>query len=285
MSRRVARALSGAIALAALAPAVFGPASASAAPATVSAVLTLDGVQTAAAPGGTDTVNVTTGDSVRFSAARPDRIGAAIGYYVILDTHAFTGSHTTVKLSGSNTYTARVATAGLYSFSWTPYTALGVRIKLKGSEYTAATVVAADPATSNPSGTPTGSGGSSGSAAPTGTTSGSHAVAGISTRAGGFGAPAPDTGRNSPHTTPAGSTGVLIPLDPSSITAPAAVAGPTSDPNLADVASVVNGHPARPTGLAITAILALAIVAVAWVYQYMGLPLPAAAARWLNRPQ
>jgi hypothetical protein len=296
LSNRLVRALSAATGLVgvgvlafgmlAFGTLVFGTVPAEAAPSTMSAVLTFHGVQTADAPSGTDAVTVAPGESIRFSIERPDRISQAAGYWVVLDTHAFPGAPKTVKLSGNKSWTASVGGPGSYPVSWSAYTALGVPIKLHSGEFTSATFTAPAPQTSAPSGTGSPTGTASGSST-SGTgpvvPSGSHAVAGtaVHNRRGGFGAPAPDTGSATTSaartTQPAG-----LPADSSSsVTAPAAVAGPTDNTSLADVASVSAHRPARPTGLAVAAILALAVVTAGWVYQYMGLPLPAGAPKWL----
>ena len=89
LSSRITRALSGVAGLVAVGALGWAAAPADAVPATVSAVLTFHGVQTADAPGGTGMLTVAPGDSIRFSIERPDRISQAAGYWVVLDTHAF----------------------------------------------------------------------------------------------------------------------------------------------------------------------------------------------------
>lgn len=104
---------------------------------TASAALTMTGAHTASAPGGTDTINITQGDEIVFSAGpAPQR--ALIGYYVILNASPFGGS-SSVKLSGSKTYTVQFPSAGSYSFSWTGYSTLG-KITPRSGEYTSASV-------------------------------------------------------------------------------------------------------------------------------------------------
>lgn len=156
----------GAIALLAL-PWASGTADAQ----TSSAALTMTGVHTASAPAGTDTINLTQGDSVVFSAGpAPQR--ALLGYYVMLNASPFGGS-SAVKLSGSKTYTVQFPSAGSYSFNWTAYSTLG-KVTPRSGEYTsAAVIVAATPSDPPPN---TGGGGNStppdtGGGSPPGSTS------------------------------------------------------------------------------------------------------------------
>lgn len=146
----------GAVALLAL-PWATGTAAA----ATSSAALTMTGAHTASAPAGTNTISVTAGDTVVFSAGpAPQR--ALLGYYVMLNAGPFGGS-SAVKLMGTKTYTVQFPTAGSYSFNWTGYSTLG-KITPRPGEYTSAAVVVA--AIPTDPGTTDGGGGGGGSTPP-----------------------------------------------------------------------------------------------------------------------
>jgi hypothetical protein len=108
------------------------------------AAMTMTGVRTSQAPGGTNTVDITAGDSVVFSVGPPPSRAEAplLGYYIVLNAGSLPSHNSSVKLSGSNTYSVDFPSEGSYSFSWSGYNSLG-RISPRTGEYTSATVVVA----------------------------------------------------------------------------------------------------------------------------------------------
>ena len=262
--RTVATASAGAgIALASMLP----WATANAAPDSVGAQLTMTGVSTSA--GGGSVVRITAGDSVSFSAGPPPSRAAHIPEYAVtLNAPSF--SEGSVRLSGGKTYRATFATAGSFPLSWTASNLLGT-IRPRPGEYTSATVVVAAVPTTSPtsqtsstSSAPTGSTGSAGSAP--GSSANASTSAGASIH--GFAAPPSDTGSGAATASRSpGSAGA------SGSNGPNTPAGADSTPNPVSATTLyadIAHRTARPVGLAIVSILALAGVTGLYAYQHLG---------------
>jgi hypothetical protein len=259
--RTVAIASAGAgIALASMLP----WATANAAPDSVGAQLTMTGVSTSA--GGGSVVRITAGDSVSFSAGPPPSRAAHIPEYAVtLNAPSF--SDGSVRLSGGKTYRATFANAGSFPLSWTASDLLGT-IRPRPGEYTSATVVVAAVPTTSPT-----SQASSTSSAPTGSTGSApgssvnaSAAAGASIH--GFAAPPSDTGSGTATASRSpGSAGA------SRSNGPNTPAGADSTPNPVSATTLyadIAHRTARPVGLAIVSILALAGVTGLYAYQHLG---------------
>lgn len=284
--------VAGAIALLAL-PWATGTADAQ----TAGAALTMNGVQTAQAPGGTDTVNITAGDAVVFSVGPTPTRASLLGYYVVLNAGSLPTHDTSVKLSGSRTYAVDFPSEGSYSFSWSGYDTLG-RLTPRPGEYTSATVVVApvpvdtgggggdttppDTSSSTPGSTDTGTAatsvppGSSGSAPSLpGIPGGPSTSLGyiITTNAQGipvsiptFGGPGRDPGLGT-ATAIIGLQGTPgAPTGGGGGNAGALAANANSDPQF-----VADPHAARPPrALAVLSIMSLAGVAGSYAWLYLG---------------
>ena len=262
------------------------------------AVLTLQGVQTSAAPNGTSTLNIATGDSLTFSVDFPTARGAscALSCWAIVNAPSFPRGNGTVlynKKAGS-TLTVMFPNAGQYGFSWSPRygpyagSSSGIKIPLRSGEYTSATINVIAPAPPPDTSIPTDPGQPTGTA----TTSPGATATGTGTTPGGTGSHpgAPQSsvvvtlpngeirtfpggpGLGNPQVFPTGiqrgGTSAPTSAFPSTFLTGVPTSSGSSSP-LANLVEPPSNGSNPPTGLAIIAIIAFAIVTSYYAYGFL----------------
>lgn len=230
-------------------------------PPAVSAKLTLNGLQTAAAPNGTTVLTVSVGQSIVFGAgAAPGRVAAVPGYGLTLDAAGLPGGKAGVRLSGTKTYAITINTAGAYGINWTASNLFG-SVKLRPGETTQAVISVLPPATAPPGP----AGGSSSLATSLPTLPSYTAASRVVVHNTGFAGASPDHGISATATSASASTAAVPSAATSSPSTEVITTSLPSSPALADVA---DHSPRRPTGLAVLSILALALVAGLYAYRW-----------------
>ena len=232
--------------------------SAAASPDSIFAQLALNGVQTAQAPNGTHALYVAPGESVTFAlGSAPPGIQGALGLsYVLLNSSAFPGGSSAVRIDKKTTVTYVFDSAGTFALNWTAYNKLGAPIPPTGGEYTAAHIVVTGGVPPGGSSVPPSSASSS-AANPSGRPSFSspsdHGLA-VSASALAHSSHAASSKAGSSAATSSGA------VTPSPSTSTTVVAGIST-----------SSTPSRPVALAVIAIVAFACVSGWFAYSYFGL--------------